>query len=122
MKDYHGNELVECNTEELDKVLPKDCFIIAHVGDGEYTCNIFGNIYSNFSTALVKVRNHHPNCVVYKYVIRKTWAGEEVVNGEEYFYIGDPIYIRSIKEHGYSKITRLTIEQLDAEFDNLNRE
>ena len=119
MKNWQGNDIEECDSEELDKTLPDNCFVISHIGDGEYTCNIFGNVYSNFSVALAKVREFNPNCIIYKITSKMRWVyeGKERLDVQWYYYIGERIYVKSIKEHDYSKITRLTIAELDTKFD-----
>lgn len=78
-------------------------FIISHVGDGEYSCNIFGNIYSSYWQALKKAREKSKTLDIY-------------TDGSEYFicenYGGN--YYSSYTM--LPKIARLTKEKINQSF------
>lgn len=44
--------LSDIEIQILDSLVSASQIVITHVGDGEFTCNVFGNAFSNFSTAL----------------------------------------------------------------------
>lgn len=43
----------------LDLTLDRSLVIISHVGDGEYSHNIFGNVFSSYTEALISYRRSY---------------------------------------------------------------
>lgn len=59
------NKLNDDDIRELDKKLLPGRVVISHVGDGEYTCNVLGNVFSSFSMALKSARVVYPKANIY---------------------------------------------------------
>lgn len=75
---------------ELDKTLTSNDILISHVSDGEYPHNIFGNVFSNYSNALVCYRTYLNDNKAWQHndeyiitIIQEYWKGKPMD-----YYIG----------------------------------
>ena len=106
---------------DLDLTLDKGRFIISHVGDGEYTCNIFGNVFSNYTKALESYTKYLDDSTVKNYleaIIKEeflSWDKEENEYSFTDYYVGK-IFTKADGKHHVSKEGRLTIARLNGKF------
>jgi hypothetical protein len=91
----------------LDAKINKGQLIISHVGDGEYSCNIFGNIFSSYSKALEMAKKYF-----------KDDTNIEIFTDENYldFIIAYRWFDSYEGYNALPKIARLTVETLDTDF------
>lgn len=72
-------KLTDKEVHNLTNNIQEGEFIISHVGDGEYSCNIFGNIYSSYWQALEKAREKSKTLDIYtddsEYFICENYGG-----------------------------------------------
>jgi hypothetical protein len=82
-------------------------FVVSHVGDGEYSCNVFGNIYSSYWQALKKAREKESDLIMYE-EIRDLPSGKYTE-----YYIGQ--FHESWANP--SRDALLTLERINQDFD-----
>lgn len=98
--------LEDNQVKNLMRDVAQNAVVISHVGDGEYTCNVFGNVYSSYWTALQKARKKLPDQKLAIY------RGEE--RGEILIcYDRREIYESYL---GMPAIARLTLEYINDDF------
>ena len=105
------HQISEYGLKKLDKLVSPGKVVISHVGDGEYSCNTFGNVFSSFSAALKTAK---------KASLSTSDIGifENVDDGEKpIWYISNAI--RESYESWYTmpKHAELTIETIDTDFN-----
>ena len=87
--DVSYRMLTEVEIDNLDLTLDNSRVLISHVGDGEYSYNVFGNVFSSYKDALQVYDNYCSNVshttldmhsVRHSYVmpaiIEYTWHGD----------------------------------------------
>lgn len=109
--------LTDEEVEALDSGLDENHIIISHVGDGEYSHNVFGNAFTNYSQALKSYRLTKGNLTYVRKennltcIIQRTYLD----NGRTEFYVG---YVRGDWKDGGkvypSLIGLLTVERLNS--------
>ena len=107
---------------DLDLTLDKESLIISHVGDGEYTCNVFGNVFSSYTKALESYTKYVDSPTVKNYleaIIKEeflSWDKKEKEYRFTDYYIGK-IFTKADGRHYVSKEGRLTIAKLNSKFN-----
>lgn len=104
----------------LDLTLDRSLVIISHVGDGEYSHNIFGNVFSSYTEALASYQRSYDE---YAYhgkqdnlvcIILKTY----LESGTVHYYVG---YVRSdyktVDKIYPQLVGYLTKERLNSKFN-----
>lgn len=70
-KNFYGYNVFSLSSDEikeLDKQLEENKkLLVSHVGDGEYECNVFGNIYSSYSAALRDIEKDNPGVEIVRF-------------------------------------------------------
>jgi hypothetical protein len=122
-KNEYGNRaviygfLTDDDVAILDNTLDENHVIISHVGDGEYSHNIFGNVFSNYSKALksfnltfqrqnYKTSNKNLVCIIQKTYMEK---------GTTEYYVGYVSNDYKDVDKVYPQLEgRLTVERLNS--------
>ncbi len=102
-------KLTDNQVKNLGRNISENEFVVSHVGDGEYSCNVFGNIYSSYWRALKKARDGMPNRLINIYIAdEQDYHNIFICDGNNENY--DSYWV-------LPKIARLTVEHLNSDFD-----
>ena len=100
------HQISKYGLKKLDKLVGTGEVVISHVGDGEYSCNTFGNVFSSFSATLKRAKESLSVAVdLYMEDSSKTICLAESREESYESFRGMPVY------------SRLTIETIDTDFN-----